>query len=270
MPFLRYIPICTFIAGIIGVYASGSISGLLAGVVIGGVCDFYYKKIFSPAEQKNIALQNFSLAFLSLSAKLAKADGAVSTDEIAVVKQYTAYALKDYKLIGLIFNDAGKTWQGYETYVAQLRSFFFAHPAQKLTSLKLLYRVAAANGEKNRQQLNILQTCASQWGITQQQLDDIEASITFKQKSSQKKTSSDGEKQNKQFADVVDGKEHYKTLGVRETATQEEIKQAYKKLIRKYHPDFLRGQGKSEKEIQKGDDKLQSLNEAYTYLQKKK
>jgi DnaJ like chaperone protein len=52
-------------------------------------------------------------------------------------------------------------------------------------------------------------------------------------------------------------------LGVKESATHDEIKSSYKKLIRKCHPDFLRGQGKSEKDIQKGEAKLQGLNEAY-------
>jgi curved DNA-binding protein len=56
----------------------------------------------------------------------------------------------------------------------------------------------------------------------------------------------------------VDYKDYYSTLGVDKTATPEDIKKAYRKLVRKYHPDVSK-----EKDA---DTKTKELNEAYDVL----
>ncbi|MDE3155543.1 MAG: J domain-containing protein [Acidobacteriota bacterium] len=57
----------------------------------------------------------------------------------------------------------------------------------------------------------------------------------------------------------MDFKDYYATLGVAKTATEKEIKQAYRKLARKYHPDVNPGDKAAE-------SKFKEINEAYEVL----
>src|SRR5205807_8276982 len=57
----------------------------------------------------------------------------------------------------------------------------------------------------------------------------------------------------------MDFKDYYSTLGVAKTATEKEIKQAYRKLARKHHPDVNPGEKSAE-------SKFKEINEAYEVL----
>ena len=59
-------------------------------------------------------------------------------------------------------------------------------------------------------------------------------------------------------------KDYYKILGVENTATEDEIKKAYRKLALRYHPDHQ--QGKSDAEKKEAEDKFKDINEAYEVL----
>jgi curved DNA-binding protein len=58
---------------------------------------------------------------------------------------------------------------------------------------------------------------------------------------------------------TIDYKDYYEVLGVRRTASQEDIKQAYRKLARQYHPDVAGGKPGTE-------DRFKEINEAYEVL----
>ncbi|MGO4910332.1 DnaJ C-terminal domain-containing protein [Pseudorhodobacter sp. W20_MBD10_FR17] len=60
----------------------------------------------------------------------------------------------------------------------------------------------------------------------------------------------------------MDYKDYYKVLGVERTAPQDEVKRAYRKLVRKYHPDVNTGPGAVEAEA-----KFKDVGEAYEVLQ---
>ena len=53
--------------------------------------------------------------------------------------------------------------------------------------------------------------------------------------------------------------DYYKTLGISKTASEAEIKKAYKKLAMQYHPDRNRGDKKAE-------ERFKEVNEAYQVL----
>ena len=61
---------------------------------------------------------------------------------------------------------------------------------------------------------------------------------------------------------VMDYKDYYTILGVTKTATEAEIKKAYRKLARQYHPDLNPGDSEAER-------KFKEINEAYEVVSDK-
>jgi DnaJ like chaperone protein len=61
----------------------------------------------------------------------------------------------------------------------------------------------------------------------------------------------------------------YKVLDLEETSDFTIIKKQYRKLVRKYHPDIITGQGANKATIDEANTKLQEINEAYEIIKKK-
>src|SRR5580700_4319503 len=57
----------------------------------------------------------------------------------------------------------------------------------------------------------------------------------------------------------VEFKDYYKTLGVPRTATHDDIRKAFRKLARQYHPDVA-------KDKKRAEEKFKEINEAYEVL----
>ena len=90
-------------------FALGGPIGAILGIMVGGSIDRSRKKFQNfksiPHEQK----QNlFALSVIILSAKLAKADGVVTKDEISAFKEKFRISENDMSHVGKIFNEAKK------------------------------------------------------------------------------------------------------------------------------------------------------------------
>jgi len=80
------------------------------------------------------------------------------------------------------------------------------------------------------------------------------------------------------FIDQIDGSntftdpssvDPYSVLGVSPSDSFEDIKKAYRKLVKQYHPDFLQGGGKSDAELKNATEKMKEINTAYSLIKAK-
>ena len=60
----------------------------------------------------------------------------------------------------------------------------------------------------------------------------------------------------------------YKILEIEKTATDDEVKKAYRKMVKKYHPDKLQGLG--EEHLKGANEKFQSIQSAYEKIKNEK
>jgi molecular chaperone DnaJ len=65
-------------------------------------------------------------------------------------------------------------------------------------------------------------------------------------------------------------RDYYEVLGIKKGAEESEIKSAYRKLAKKYHPDSIRKDTDDENKIKEAEDKIKEINEAYDVLSEPK
>ena len=120
-----------------------------------------------------------------------------------------------------------------------------------------LIQLAFADGEVSKAEDEMLQTIAQALEfdpkIYHSLFDKFEEMINQRQTSTQ--------------TSIEDA---YTILGVEPDADMNAIKKAYRKLVRKYHPDIIKSQNKDEEYLKEATRKTQEINEAYEIIKKAK
>jgi DnaJ like chaperone protein len=193
--------------------------------------------------------QLFAVGVVVLSAKLAKVDGPVKREEIEAFK--TAFrippgAMRD---IGRLFDQARDSAEGFETYADQLGESFADNRGMLEEVLAALFGIARADGPLNRTEQVFLARVARGFGLDETAWDRSRTGTT-------PRPPSPGE------ADP------YAVLGVPPTASDEEIRAAWKKLMRENHPDTLAARGVPDDFIARANDKVARINAAWDRIKR--
>ena len=185
------------------------------------------RKAFEPDEGAGTAVADipcapdpgdveFTAAIIGLSAKLAKADGLVTTDEVAAFAQVFRVAPQDRAAMERVFNIARQTVLGYESYARRIAKRYRDRPCLLEGVLDGLFRIAASDGTVTADELDYLKSVADLFGFTDDQFRRIKASHLG-----------------------PDGDDPYLVLGVPHDASFEEVRAAYRRLMLENHPDRL-------------------------------
>lgn len=202
---------------------------------------------------------------VSLLAKLAQSDGKVCELELelmentiidisnALMLQSAMYQKEE--ILGILHRIFETTTQSVEELTMRYAERTKGQYKSRLKLVEYLLSLAYADGELGANEREIILDVAAYLEIENTDFNALyDAFEKFYTNKTQAKSL----------------QESYAILGVSKEYSMEEIKTAYKKLVRKYHPDILHHKGLDESIIEKYTEKLQEINAAYEMIKQHK
>ena len=234
----------SLIGGMIGLSLGGPF-GMLLGSLIGGKIS----RAKSRAGFRSFAQpqQIFALSLIVLSAKLSKADGQVSKEELIAVKDKLKIPENEIDQVGKIFNKAKGESAGYEPYAKQIAQIYSGNINVLEEVINILFYIAEADGNVSESELKMIEHIAQIFGLTEIQFNSIRES----RKSSDKLNP-------------------YIVLESNPDDTIEIIRKKYLKLSKEHHPDLLMSKGVPQEVIDESKAKMRAINSAWGQIQKLK
>ncbi|MEN8005837.1 MAG: TerB family tellurite resistance protein [Candidatus Krumholzibacteriota bacterium] len=191
------------------------------------------------------AQQTFMIAMISLAAKVAKADGSVSQAEVRSFDQFLkdqlGMAAAERRVAARIFNEARESHIPAEEFARQIRQLLGHQPARMRDLVSVLMSIAMADGHYHETEERLIRSIAREMGLTDR---DYEEAVSMFNPRASLGTS-------------------YTVLGVTQGATDDEIKKAYRKLAKEYHPDVVANKGMGEDFQKFAAEKMRAVNSAY-------
>ena len=232
----------SLIGGFVGFSFAGPI-GALIGSILGGRISSRtrsgFKRNFVPPQQV------FAISLIILTAKLAKADGHVSKEELIAIKNKLKIPKHEIKQVGKIFNKAKQDALGYEPYATQIKQIYKNNPAILDEVINILFYIAEADGQVSNVELAMIRNIAIIFNITNEQFEGI--------------------KESRKGSDKLNP---YVVLGCNSDDDLASIRKKYLKLSKEHHPDLLISKGLPIEVIQESKNKMRAINSAYERIEK--
>ncbi len=228
------------IIGGVGGFALGGPLGALVGAVAGHAFD-RMRAERPPEDENELTKQTaFAIAVIVLSAKMAKADGTVTRDEIEAFKEVFKIPPDEMKNVGRLFNQARKDAHGFEPYARQVARMFRNNPAVMEELLGGLFHIARADGVAHPNEVRFLQQVSDIFGFDQTTFERIRAAHLGAEKA-----------------------DPYAVLGIARGTSDDDVRTAWRKLIHEHHPDRLIAQGMPQDFVDVATQEMAAINAAY-------
>jgi DnaJ like chaperone protein len=238
-----------WIAAIIG-YSIFRFPGAIIGFLLGSLFEGNSsssgsrRSIFTQSKQ-GVSPAEFELNLLSLASLVIKADGIVNQKELDFVRQYfvQAYGKEQANATFKVFNEEIKKKQlSAQKIAAFLRNRM--RYESRLQIIHFLFSVAKADGQISDPEVREINNITGFLGINHHDFESIKA----------------------MFFNNPDSA--YKILEIEKTANPDQIKKAYRTMVKKYHPDKL--QHMDEVYRNGAEEKFRKVQEAYEQIQKER
>jgi DnaJ like chaperone protein len=225
----------------IGEAAEGS-AGAVGAVFAwaGGV----FTGIGDPVRRREAA---FSIALIALSAKMAKADGVVTRDEVAVFRRMFSVAPGEEGHVERLFDLARQDTAGYDSYARRIAVLYADNPAGLEDVLDGLFVVATADGAVHEAEYAYLESVAAIFGMAGAAFERIAARHV-----------------------VPDEGDPYVVLGVARDLKFREIRSQYLRLVSENHPDRVIARGLPPDFVAIANDRLAAINRAWERIERER
>ena len=242
---------------------------IIVFAILGAIFYYIFKSYSKYTDYSKAAFKNFSVSyeslknselglFVALVAKVAKADGKVDALEA--------------QLIGIMFDDISAVFPEPEKTKDILKRIFSEEKDRSGDTQEVAHRLADAikrDRAKQQQFMGFLIQLAFIDGKVSKSEEDVLQTIAEAMEfdpNAYHAIFDQFEKMMQNIQPKANIADAYKLLGVNESDDMSVIKKAYRKLVRKYHPDIIKSQGKNEAYMQEATAKTQEINQAYEMI----
>jgi DnaJ like chaperone protein len=242
------------VGGTIG-FAMGGPLGAVAGAIFGHAYDkgseLEYQGLNRPrlSDEEEIQM-TFFVAVFSMLAKLVRADGNITKEEIDSIEKIMAQDLnlhlQSRQVAVNIFNAALHSPQSFEDYATHFYSRFHFKPQLLEFMLDLLFKVSTVHGSLKKSEEDLLISAAKIFQFSDQRYLNIKY----------------------RYVRAVD--QSYAVLGCSPHDSDDMIKSSYRKLVREFHPDAIAAKGLPEEFTAFAQEKFRKIQEAYENIKKER
>jgi DnaJ like chaperone protein len=194
--------------------------------------------------------QLFAIAVVVLAAKLAKCDGPVSRAEIDAFKRSFRIPPESVRDIGRLFDEARDSPEGFASYADELGLAFADNLGVLEDVLMALFGIARADAPINRREIEFLQRVHTGFGLDPRSWERVNSGQS-------------------RFSQANEA-DPYAVLGVSRKAGDDELRAAWKKLMRDNHPDSLASRGVPAEFIARASEKVALINAAWDRIKRER
>ncbi len=239
--------------GAIGALFGGPLGALIGGALghlAGEMADdgAATETVIEPEDRRQLL---FLTALFSTLAKLAKADGTVCQSEAVIIRTLLAnHPPEQRRFLGRIFNAARDNDVPYQQYLDQLNELIGDNPGFKQNFLGTLCELAQADRRIHPKEQEILDYAERLFGMP----GYVRTFFSYGQ------TAPPSESESLAV--------YYELLGCTPASGDDEVKAAYRRKCRDFHPDRIQAKGLPEEFISFAEKEMQRINLAYEQIKK--
>ncbi len=196
----------------------------------------------------------FAISVIVISAKLAKADGPVKRAEIDAFKQVFRIPPENLREVGEMFDQARQDAEGWEPFAEKLGEAFADNRAMLEDVLVAFFHIARADGPITVGELPVLQGIHLRFGLDHMAWDRAKG----------------GGAQGSRVAEQKQTDDAYAVLGLPASASDQEVRDAWRKLMRENHPDALAARGVPADFVERATRKVAEINAAWDRIKRQR